>query len=56
VACAEKVRDVPGAAAAWLAAATTDGDGLTWTEAESVADAIVESVTVQVTVIAPADW
>jgi len=39
-----------------LAYAPTDGDGLTSTVVEAAADADAESVAVQVTVIAPADW
>jgi len=56
VACAENVRDVPGAAAEGFAFAATDGDGLTSTEVEAAAVPEAESVAVQVTVIVPADW
>jgi len=56
VACAENVRDVPGAAAEGFACAATDGDGLTSTDFDAAAEAEAESVAVHVTVIAPADW
>ena len=56
VAWAENLRDVPGAAAEGFAYAATDGDELTSTVVEAAAVAEAESVAVQVTVIAPADW
>jgi hypothetical protein len=46
----------PGAAAAWLAYAVTAGDGLTSTEVEAAAFAVVASVTVHTTAMLPVDW
>jgi len=56
VAWAENVREVPGAAAGWLADAVTVGAGLTSTDVEAGARPDAESLTVQATVIVPLDW